>query len=170
MPRPIVLYVRYVEAVNRVIGRLAMFIIFAMMGVLLMSSVSRTALNISFIWTVEMAQFMLAAYYLLGGGYSMQLDSHVRMDLLYSRWSPKGQALADTITSVFLIFYLVVLLIGAVSSTNYAITYGQKNYSSWAPPLSPIKIIMTIGIAMMLLQAIAMFFRDMATVRGERLE
>jgi TRAP-type mannitol/chloroaromatic compound transport system permease small subunit len=170
MPRPIVLYVRYVEAVNRVIGRLAMFIIFAMMGVLLMSSVSRTALNISFIWTVEMAQFMLAAYYLLGGGYSMQLDSHVRMDLLYSRWSPKGQALADTITSVFLIFYLVVLLVGAVSSTNYAITYGQKNYSSWAPPLSPIKIIMTIGIAMMLLQAIAMFFRDMATVRGERLE
>jgi TRAP-type mannitol/chloroaromatic compound transport system permease small subunit len=170
MPRPIVLYVRYVEAVNRVIGRLAMFIIFAMMGVLLMSSVSRTALNISFIWTVEMAQFMLAAFYLLGGGYSMQLDSHVRMDLLYSRWSPKGQALADTITSVFLIFYLVVLLVGAVSSTNYAITYGQKNYSSWAPPLSPIKIIMTIGIAMMLLQAIAMFFRDMATVRGERLE
>ncbi|HUF45907.1 MAG TPA: TRAP transporter small permease subunit [Aestuariivirgaceae bacterium] len=170
MPRPIVLYVRYVEAVNRLIGRLAMFIIFAMMGVLLMSSVSRTALNISFIWTVEMAQFMLAAYYLLGGGYSMQLDSHVRMDLLYSRWSPKGQALADTITSVFLIFYLVVLLIGAVSSTNYAITYGQKNYSSWAPPLSPIKIIMTTGIAMMLLQAIAMFFRDMATVRGERLE
>ena len=170
MPRPIVLYVRYVEAVNRVVGRLAMFIIFAMMGVLLMSSVSRTALNISFIWTVEMAQFMLAAYYLLGGGYSMQLDSHVRMDLLYSRWSPKGQALADTITSVFLIFYLVVLLVGAVSSTNYAITYGQKNYSSWAPPLSPIKIIMTIGIAMMLLQAIAMFFRDMATVRGERLE
>jgi TRAP-type mannitol/chloroaromatic compound transport system permease small subunit len=170
MPRPIVLYVRYVEAVNRVIGRLAMFIIFAMMGVLLMSSVSRTALNISFIWTVEMAQFMLAAFYLLGGGYSMQLDSHVRMDLLYSRWSPKGQALADIITSIFLIFYLVVLLVGAVSSTNYAITYGQKNYSSWAPPLSPIKIIMTIGIAMMLLQAIAMFFRDMATVRGERLE
>jgi len=170
MPRPIVLYVRYVEAVNRVVGRLAMFIIFALMGVLLMSSVSRTALNISFIWTVEMAQFMLAAYYLLGGGYSMQLDSHVRMDLLYSRWSPKGQALADIITSIFLIFYLVVLLVGAVSSTNYAITYGQKNYSSWAPPLSPIKIIMTIGIAMMLLQAIAMFFRDMATVRGERLE
>jgi TRAP-type mannitol/chloroaromatic compound transport system permease small subunit len=147
-----------------------MWLIFAMMGVLLFSSGSRTFAGVSHIWVVETAQFLLAAYYLLGGGYSMQLDSHVRMDLLYSRWSPKGQALADTITSVFLIFYLVVLLVGAVSSTNYAITYGQKNYSSWAPPLSPIKIIMTIGIAMMLLQAISMFFRDMATVRGERLE
>jgi TRAP-type mannitol/chloroaromatic compound transport system permease small subunit len=170
MPRPIVLYVRYVEAVNRVIGRLAMLIIFALMGILLLSSVSRTALNISFIWTVEMAQFMLAAFYMLGGGYSMQLGSHVRMDLLYSRWSPRGQALADVITSFFLLFYLVFLLLGGISSTQYALQYGQRNYSSWAPPLSPIKIIMTFGIAMMLLQAIAMFFRDLATVRGERLE
>jgi TRAP-type mannitol/chloroaromatic compound transport system permease small subunit len=170
MPRPIVLYVRYVEAVNRVIGRLAMLIIFALMGILLLSSVSRTALNISFIWTVEMAQFMLAAFYMLGGGYSMQLGSHVRMDLLYSRWSPRGQALADVITSFFLLFYLVFLLLGGISSTQYALQYGQRNYSSWAPPLSPIKIIMTFGITMMLLQAIAMFFRDLATVRGERLE
>jgi TRAP-type mannitol/chloroaromatic compound transport system permease small subunit len=170
MPRPIVLYVRYVEAVNRVIGRLAMLIIFALMGILLLSSVSRTALNISFIWTVEMAQFMLAAFYMLGGGYSMQLGSHVRMDLLYSRWSQRGQALADVITSFFLLFYLVFLLLGGISSTQYALQYGQRNYSSWAPPLSPIKIIMTFGITMMLLQAIAMFFRDLATVRGERLE
>lgn len=170
MPRPIVLYVRYVDAVNRIIGRMAMLIIFALMGILLLSSVSRTALNISFIWTVEMAQFMLAAFYMLGGGYSMQLGSHVRMDLLYSRWSPRGQALADVITSFFLLFYLVFLLLGGISSTQYALQYGQTNYSSWAPPLSPIKIIMTFGIAMMLLQAIAMFFRDLATVRGERLE
>jgi TRAP-type mannitol/chloroaromatic compound transport system permease small subunit len=132
MPRPIVLYVRYVEAVNRVIGRLAMLIIFALMGILLLSSVSRTALNISFIWTVEMAQFMLAAFYMLGGGYSMQLGSHVRMDLLYSRWSPRGQALADVITSFFLLFYLVFLLLGGISSTQYALQYGQRNYSSWA--------------------------------------
>ena len=114
-----------------------------------------------------MAQFMLVAYYLLGGGYSMQLDSHVRMDLLYSRWSPRKQALADAITSGFLLFYLIFLLVGGVSSTIYAIEYNQKNYSSWAPPLAPIKIIMTVGITLMLLQAIAVFFKDVAKARGE---
>jgi TRAP-type mannitol/chloroaromatic compound transport system permease small subunit len=170
MPRPIVHYVRFVEAVNRLIGRFAMLIIFGLMGVLLVSSFSRTALNLSFIWTVEVAQFMLAAFYLLGGGYSMQLGSHVRMDLLYSRWSPRGQALADAITSFFLIFYLVVLLLGAISSTQYALEYGQRNFSSWAPPLSPIKIVMTFGITLMLLQAVAMFFRAVATARGDELE
>jgi len=169
MPKPIRTYVRCVEAVNRVIGRLAMYLIFAMMGVLLFSSGSRTFFNTSHIWVVETAQFMLAAYYLLGGAYSLQLDSHVRMDLLYSRWSPRTRALVDALTIGFLIFYLVFLLVGGISSTQYALEYGQKNYSSWAPPLAPIKIIMTIGIALMLLQAIATFFRDLAAARGEPL-
>jgi TRAP-type mannitol/chloroaromatic compound transport system permease small subunit len=169
MPKPIRTYVRCVEAVNRVIGRLAMYLIFAMMGVLLFSSGSRTFFNTSHIWVVETAQFMLAAYYLLGGGYSLQLDSHVRMDLLYSRWSPRTRALVDALTIGFLIFYLVFLLVGGISSTQYALEYGQKNYSSWAPPLAPIKIIMTIGIALMLLQAIATFFKDLAQARGEPL-
>jgi TRAP-type mannitol/chloroaromatic compound transport system permease small subunit len=167
MPRPIRLYVRVVDAVNRVVGRLVMYMIFVMMGVLLLSSTSRTFFGVSYIWIVEMSQFLLAAYYLLGGAYSMQLDTHVRMDLLYSRWSPRRRAFTDTFTAFFLIFYLVFLLLGGISSTDYAITYDQRNYSSWAPPLAPIKIIMTIGIALMLLQAIAVFFKDLARARGE---
>jgi TRAP-type mannitol/chloroaromatic compound transport system permease small subunit len=146
-----------------------MYFIFVMIGILLFSSTSRTFFSVSHIWTVEMAQFVMTAYYLIGGGYSMQLDSHVRMDLLYSRWSPKRQAMADALTSGFLIFFLVVLLVGGISSTEYALTYGQRNYSSWAPPLAPIKIIMTLGIALMLLQVIAVFFKDVARARGERL-
>ncbi|MEX2649968.1 MAG: TRAP transporter small permease subunit [Alphaproteobacteria bacterium] len=169
MPRSIKLYVKYVDTVNRAVGRIAMYLIFAMMGVLLYAAIMRTLFNTPLIWIVEMAQFTLAAYYLLGGGYSMQLDAHVRMDLLYSRWSPKGQAIADCLTTACLVFYLVFLLLGGFSGTIYAIEYKQVNYSSWAPPLAPIKVIMTIGIALMLLQAIAMFFKDWAKVRGETL-
>ena len=66
-------------------------------------------------------------------------------------------------------FYLVVLLIGAISSIEYALAYGQKNYTPWAPPLAPIKIIMAFGIVLMLLQAIATFFKDLAKVRGEEI-
>jgi TRAP-type mannitol/chloroaromatic compound transport system permease small subunit len=170
MPKAVKTYVRYVDAVNRVIGRFAMYLIFAILSVLLLSSTSRTFFGVSHIWTVEMAQFFMAAYYLLGGGYSMQSDSHVRMDLFYSRWSAKRRALADALTAGFLIFYLVVLLVGGISSTEYALSYGQKNYSSWAPPLAPIKIIMSLGIALMLLQVISVFFKDLAKARGEPLE
>jgi TRAP-type mannitol/chloroaromatic compound transport system permease small subunit len=169
MPGPIKAYVRAVDAVNRVVGRFTMYLIFAMMGVLLFSSGSRTFAGVSHIWVVEIAQFLLAAYYLLGGGYSMQLDSHVRMDLVYSRWKPRTRAAVDVVTAGFLVFYLIVLLVGGLSSTQYAIEYGQKNYSSWAPPLAPIKIVMVIGIVLMLLQVIAIFFKDLAKARGEEI-
>ncbi len=169
MPKLLLYYVRYVDAFNKRVGRLAMFLIYVMIGVLLLSSISRTFFDVSFIWVVEIAQFVLAAYYLLGGAYSLQLDSHVRMDLLYGRWTPKRKSLVDAITSCFLIFYLTVLLMGGISSTEYAIEYGQKNYSSWAPPLAPIKIIMTFGIVLMLLQAISTFLKDFAHARGIRL-
>ena len=169
MPKAVKTYVRCVEAVNRKVGKFAIYMVFAMMGLLLFESISRTIFNAPHIWVIEMAQFLMAAYYLLGGGYSMILKGHVRMDLLYGRWSPKRQALADVITASMLIFYLVFLLVGGISSIEYAVKYGQKNYTPWAPPLAPIKIIMTIGIVLMLLQAIAIFFRDLAKARGEEI-
>ena len=169
MPNAIRLYVQVIDAVNRRVGRLVMYMIFLMMGLLLFSSIARTFLDLSFIWIVEMAQFMMAAYYLLGGGYSMQLDSHVRMDLAYGALSDRRKAALDAMTVFLLVFYLIFLLAGGISSTEYALQYGQKNYSSWAPPLAPIKIIMCIGIFMMLLQVIATFFKDLAKALGRPL-
>jgi len=161
------MYVRYIEAANKTIGVFSMYVVFGLMGVLLYESIWRTVLNEPHIWVVETAQFIMAAYYLVGGGYSMMLDSHVRMDLLYSRWSPKGQALVDCFTSVLLVFYLVLLIIGGFAGVKYAIVYNQVNYTPWSPRLAPIKIIMTFGMVMMLLQVIAQFFRDLARARGK---
>ena len=62
---------RWVDVVNRVVGRAMMYLIFVMIGILLLSSISRGFFDVSYIWSVEMAQFMLTAYYILGGGYSM---------------------------------------------------------------------------------------------------
>ncbi len=165
MPKAIKIYVRYVDAVNRVVGLFAMYLVFGMIGILFYSAMSKTFFDPS-LWTLEVAQFTMVAYYLLGGGYSMQIDSHVRMDLLYGRWSDRTKAVVDVVTILFLILYLGFLLYGALSSTEYALQYGEKSYSSWAPRMAPIKIIMCIGIVLMLLQVIATFFKDIAKARG----
>jgi len=170
LPKAIQAYVRYVDRVSHVTGRIAMYLIFAMMGILLFSAISRSVFDVPYIWVVEMAQFTMAAYYLLGGGYSMLLNSHVRVDIFYGRWSIRKRAFTDSITAFCLIFYLVFLLVGGLSSTRYALEYGQKNYSAWGPPLAPIKIIMCFGIVVMLLQAFSMFFKDLARARGVPIE
>jgi TRAP-type mannitol/chloroaromatic compound transport system permease small subunit len=170
MPKPIKFFVRWVDAVNKKVGYFSMYLVFAMTGVLLYESLSRTIFDRPHIWVVEIAQFLMAAYYLLGGGFSMILKGHVRMDLLYGRWSVRKQAVMDLITMPFLVFYLIFLLWGGISSLQYAIEYKQVNYTSWAPQLWPIKSIMTFGIVLMLLQAIATFFKDLEkAIKGEEI-
>ena len=169
MPKAVKVFVRVVDKTNTVVGIFAMYLVFMMIAILLYEPIARNLFGKSSIWAVEMAQFTMAAYYLLGGGFSMLLKGHVRMDLLYGRWSEKKKATMDAWTSLFLIFYLVFLLWGAYSSIEYAVMYGQKNRSAWAPYMAPIKIIMGTGVLLMLLQAIATFFKDVAKARGEKL-
>ena len=169
MPKAVIKFVHGVDAVNTVVGKFAMYLVFAMIGILLYEPIARNLFGKSSIWSVEMAQFTMAAYYLLGGGFSMILRGHVRMDLLYGRWSDKKKARWDVFTGLFMIFYLVFLLYGAYSSIEYAVMYGQKNRSAWAPYMAPIKIIMGTGVLLMLLQAIATLFKDLAKVRGEKI-
>jgi TRAP-type mannitol/chloroaromatic compound transport system permease small subunit len=145
-----------------------MYLIFAMMGILLYSSITKTFF-IPPLWTLEMAQFVMVAYYLLGGAYSMQLEGHVRMDLIYGSCSTRRKAWVDSFTVVFLIIYLGFLLYGGFSSTQYALQYGERSYSSWRPYMAPIKLIACVGIFLMLLQSIASLIKDIATIRGEEL-
>ena len=170
MPKAIKAYVRYADAVNRVVGHFAMYLALVLMGLLLFASITRYVFNVPFVWIIEMSQFLMAAYYILGGGYSMQLDAHVRMDVLYERWTPRSRAFVDSITVFCVIFYLIYMVLGGVSSSAYALKYHQVNYSAWAPPMAPIKIIMTAGIALMLLQAVSIFFKDLARFIGREIE
>lgn len=168
MPKIVRTYVRGVEAVGRRVGRCAMCLVFVMAAILLWSALSKT-LFVPSPWTLELAQFTMVAYYLLGGAYSLQLDSHVRMDLFYGRWSPRTRCWLDCCTIVFLLVYLALLLYGGLSSTQYALEYGERAHSAWRPYMAPVKIVACIGIVLMLLQAFALLLRDVARLRGEEL-
>lgn len=192
------LYIRAVDGFNRRLGRLIMFGIFVMIGILLWSSISKTFFLPS-LWTLELAQFAMVAYYILGGPYSIQLGSNVRMDLFYASWSLRKRAWVDAFTVFLLIFYLGVLLYGGVGSTAYSlgyfgsepfvffkdlivafvtggpdaasevIGYIERSPTAWRPYLWPIKFIMIFGFFLMLLQAVSELFKDIVRIRGEEI-
>jgi len=180
-------YIRGVDALNYRLGRVVMYGIFVLMGILLWSSVSKTFFLPS-LWTLEMAQFVMVGYYVLGGPYSIQLKANVRMDLLYGDWSVRRKAWFDLLTVCFLIFYLCVLLYGAIISTAYSLGYWkdapvsylfnvvigaeevgrlERSSSAWRPYMWPVKAMMIVGFFLMLLQCISEFFKDVLRLKGE---
>jgi TRAP-type mannitol/chloroaromatic compound transport system permease small subunit len=168
-------YIRIVDGFNRRIGRIVMYGIFVMMGILLWSTFSKVGSDLGFdinpsLWTLEMAQFAMVAYYILGGPYSIQLGSNVRMDLVYGELSNHRKAWVDSFSVLFLIFYLGILLWGGLESTQYSFKYGgERSPTAWRPYLWPIKVIMVTGIALMLLQAISELFKDILRIRDEEI-
>ncbi|GAA6179380.1 TRAP transporter small permease subunit [Shimia sp. NS0008-38b] len=195
MPVILKLYIRLVDGFNRRVGRFVMYGIFVMMAILLWSSFSKTFMTPS-MWTLEMAQFAMVTYYILGGPYSVQMGSNVRMDLFYGEWTLRQRAMVDAMTVFFLIFYLAILIHGAVGSSAYALGhFGVEPYSfyrdlvwafltggkeaanevlgyiersptAWRPVLWPIKLIMLLGFILMLLQAVSELLKDIARIRG----
>jgi TRAP-type mannitol/chloroaromatic compound transport system permease small subunit len=168
MPNAVKTYVRVIDALSRYSGLFAMYLVFLMIGILSYASIMKVFFLPS-IWTVEMAQFVMVAYFTLGGAYTLKEGEHVRMDLLYSGFTMRGKAKIDLVTSFVLIGFLVMLLIGGISSLIYAVQYGEKSFSAWAPLMWPIKVVLNMGIFLTLLQAIAIFFKDWAFLRGESL-
>jgi len=190
------IYVRAVDSFNRRLGKVVMWGLFVMAGILLWSSISKTFFNPS-LWTLELAQFAMVAYYVLGGPYSIQLGSNVRMDLFYADWSVKKKAWFDAFTVLLLLFYLGVLLYGALNSFAYSlghftqqpftfykdlflafVTGGpaaanevlgfvERSPTAWRPYIWPVKLIMIIGFFLMLLQVFAEFLKDIARIKGE---
>ena len=169
MPKLISLYVKYVDLTCEKVGRFVMYWVFFMMFLLILSFVTRNIINYPLMWIIEMAQFTITAYYLLGGGYSMITDDHVRMDLFYGKLSEKGKAKMDVFTSFFLIFYLVLLFVGSITSLIYTIETKQKLFTAWAPYVWPIKTLMLIGILLMLLQAFSTLFKDLAKMKEKKI-
>nr|WP_149756575.1 TRAP transporter small permease subunit [Roseivivax sediminis] len=163
-------YVAVVDRFNYVLGRVIMFGIFVLMGILLFSSVNKTFFTPT-LWTLEMAQFVMVGYYILGGPYAMQMGANVRMDLFYGEFSPRKKAWTDCFTVLFLLVYLVILLWGGIESTIYSFQYGgERSPSAWRPYLWPIKVTMCIGIALMLLQALSELAKDILFIKtGEPL-
>ncbi len=57
MPKPIRLFVKYVDAVNYYVGRFAMYLFFVLGACLLYSTFSRVVLGVPVNWVLEMSQF-----------------------------------------------------------------------------------------------------------------
>ena len=182
-------YSRAVDRMNHAIGLVVMYGVFVLMAILLWSSISKT-LFVPSLWTLEMAQFAMVAYYMLGGPYSILVGSNVRMDLFYGAWSLRRKSAIDVITVLFLIFYIGVLLYGALGSTAYSLGYWgtapveyflglmtgtedigrmERSSTAWRPYIWPIKAIMIAGLFLMLLQAVSELIKDLARALGHDL-
>lgn len=169
MPRVLQSYVRVMDSMTMRFGLGVQGLIFVIIGILLYEAVARYIFNAPTIWSVEMSKFVFGAYFLLGGAYVLLTGGHVRMDVIYSRWSTRRKALMDAGLFAFFVIFVGLTLRSSIHHAMVSTMMMQRSGTSWHPYLWPIKIVVAIGFLLMLLQGISQFIKYIATARGKPL-
>ena len=149
-------------------GRVVSFFILLSAALILLEIVLRVIFNTATLWSWEMSLFVYGTFTIIGGAYTLLHRGHVKVDILYSRFSQRRRAILDIATFIFVFFFLGVMVWKGWEMTYIAIQAGERTDSTWGPILWPIRIMIPIGALLFLAQALAKFVRDINTVIGRR--
>jgi TRAP-type mannitol/chloroaromatic compound transport system permease small subunit len=103
---------------------------------------------------------MFGMMYLVSGGFALLEGSHVRVDIVYSRFSRRGKALADVLTSVFFFLFAGTLVATSWIYLDNAVQVWEVSFSDWGIQYWPIKAVMLLGSAILLLQGVSLLIKD----------
>jgi TRAP-type mannitol/chloroaromatic compound transport system permease small subunit len=104
-------WISRLEAVNHAVGMTVRWLALAMVLLQFAVVLLRYVFGISFIFLNEGVLYMHAALFMIGGGYTLLVDAHVRVDIFYSRLSRRGRAAIDLVGGLgFLLPSMVVVL------------------------------------------------------------
>lgn len=116
-------------------------------------------------WVSELNGNLLCLYILLGGGYTLLIEGHVKVDVIYERLTTKNRAILDIVTSIVFFAFIGVLVWQAAEMTISSIEMKRRSSGSMQWPLWPIQTAIAVGAFLMLLQGIAKLARDIIILR-----
>ena len=85
------------------LGRIVSWSILLMVGITFLVVVLRYLFNLGWVWMQESVIYLHGALFMLTAGYGLLHGSHVRVDLLYQKFSPRQQGLVDFLGALFLL-------------------------------------------------------------------
>ena len=97
-----------VDRLNRAVGRAVMWLAVAMAVVQFANVVLRYVFSAGFISLQQSVTYMHAALFMLGAGFALMVDGHVRVDILYREARPKRKAIVDLFGALFLLLPLAI--------------------------------------------------------------
>jgi TRAP-type mannitol/chloroaromatic compound transport system permease small subunit len=173
-PRPLPAWVRAADRLAEWTGRAVLWLIALMVVVGAFNALARygarwMGLNLSSNAYLELQWYLFSLAFLLGASYALRHDAHVRVDVLYGRLSERGKAWIDLAgTVLFLLPFCAFML--AVSWPSVAASWRVRETSPdpGGLPRWPIKAVILLAFALLIVQGLAEAARRVRTIREGR--
>ena len=156
-------YLRFTDWLNARFGWIVAFLIVPMIAIMIWEIVNRYFFNQPSIWAYEISLFIFGGYIALGGAYTHLAESHVNVDIIWGRLSPRWRAILDVFTSGFVFLFLGVLFWESLNITIDSWRIRETTMTHWKPPYYPLRTTLPVACFLFILQALAKLIRDVLT-------
>ena len=156
--------IKICDTVNEWIGSyLVCGIVFSFVAIIFGNVILRYVFNTSFVFMAELEWHLFAMIFLLGAGYTLLHDRHVRVDIFYSTMSRKKQALINCIGVLLLLVPSCYLVLSTgIPWVISAYKIGEVSIDPGGIPARfAIKAMLPLGYGLILLQGISMFLTNL---------
>jgi len=153
--------------INRIIGNIVMWFALAMVLLQFALVILRYVFGISSIFASEGVLYLHAALFMLGAGYTLLLQGHVRVDIFYARRSPRGQAITDIFGHLALLGPALIILLywsWPMVRRSWAILEGPISVGG-IPASFLLKSLVPAFCVLLLIQGFSALIRDLIRLR-----
>lgn len=165
--RTLLAWSRRIDALNDRVGRWAYWLVLGAVLVSAGNATTRKAFDLSSNAFLELQWYMFSALFLLCGGYTLLKQEHVRIDVLYLRFSRRTQVLIDLFGTVAFLMPMVLLMAYLAWPYFYAsLSSGEMSANAGGLILWPVKLMIPVGFTLLALQGISEFIKRVAFLRG----
>ena len=167
MPRPdLPRLLHATEALSTWVGKAFAWLIVALMLMVVIEVFKRYALNMPTAWIYDASNMLYGTLFMMGGGYALAHDGHVRGDFLYGRFRPRTQAAIDL--ALYIVFFLPG--IGALTWSGWtyfgeSLAIHETTFNATPLPVYPFKFIIPLAGAMVLVQGLSEILRCIVCLR-----
>lgn len=158
---------RLIDRITERIGHALYWLILVTVLISAANAVIRKAFNYSSNSFLEAQWYLFSAVFLLGAGYTLLRNEHVRIDVVSGRLSPRGRAWIDVFGTVFFLLPMAVL-IGWLGWPVFVDSYVRGEVSSNAGGLIiwPARLLVPIGFFLLAVQGISELIKRVAFLMG----
>ena len=160
---------RLIDAISLGLGKLIMWLILAATAISAVNAVLRKAFSIGSNSALEIQWYLFAGVFMLGVGYVMLKNDHVRIDFISGRFSKRTNAIIDAVGIVVFTIPLAIIMID-LAWPYFMRTYESGEMSQNAGGLIrwPAVILIPVGFGVLLLQAISELIKRIGFLTGHR--
>jgi TRAP-type mannitol/chloroaromatic compound transport system permease small subunit len=159
---------RFIDTANERVGRLVSWVSLGLVLVVFVDVVMRYLFNTSFVFTQELEWHLFAFIFLIGAGYTLLYDGHVRVDIIYQRLGFKARAWVNLVGVLFFLIpgcVMVILTSWKFVANSYGILEGSPDPGG-IPLRFIVKGCITVGFILLLLQGISLGIHSLLQILG----